>query len=94
MKHVRAHVKVNERSWALLKPELRLPQVADDVAHIVRFGEYEVRVDESIPDYHVEVVDAHTIKPCRYLKLGDHFWWRKTLYVSPLDPRLQEKEPT
>ena len=49
---------------------------------------YEVRIDPAQGDEYVEIIDAHTIKSHRYIRLGSQFRWGDTLYVNPLDERL------
>lgn len=83
VKHVAAHIKCNESVFEQLK------------AAAVKSGEwphvngYEVRLDSNIPDGVFELVEEHTVKPFRYMRLGSQFWWGKTLYVNPHDERLQ-----
>lgn len=80
-RQVPAHLNMNTRVFrALMK-----------VTHPDRwklFRDYEIRLDDTIEDDLFEIVDAHTIKPFRYMRLGSQYWWKGTLYVNPLDERL------
>lgn len=81
VKHVVAHIKMSPGVFSKLR---------DEFAHFEEpmFPAYEIRVDPTLSDEWVEIVEARTIKAHRYIRLGSQFRWKDTLYVNPLDERL------
>lgn len=86
MKRVPAHIKVNASVYERLKGETEVREGPFAVWPFIRG--YEVRIDPTQPDDMCELVEAHTIKPFLYMRLGSQFWWGDTLYVNPRDERL------